>query len=222
MLDLRPDARQDLLRFVDHRRQRAAQVQRLAPPRTHCNAPSHIRFGVWPLGLALVPGITEGVGVFSVQQAVDLDHVIDVTGSAAHRVHQSRLGVHADMGFHPDVPLAAFFALVHVRVALATGVFRRARCRNQRGVRRRSGLPQQPFVAHVVDRRQDLRRLTKSKSSSQVSAPIELSASLQHAGGDAEITGLYTQSSYARVALVNARDDLSYLPNRQNGTRTRR
>jgi hypothetical protein len=38
-------------------------------------------------------------------------------------VHQARLSVHADVRLHPEVPLLALLALVHLRVALAAGLF---------------------------------------------------------------------------------------------------
>ena len=159
MLDPGPDARQDLLRFVDQCRQRAAQVQRLASARANGNVPGHIQFGVRPLVNALVTGTTEGTGLFAMQQAVALDQVIDVTSGAAHRVHQARFGIHADMGLHPEVPLVAFLALVHLRVTLAASVFGRTGYCDQRGGHHRTSLQQQPFAAqHGVDRRQDLQR----------------------------------------------------------------
>jgi hypothetical protein len=103
VLHLRPNARQDLLRLVDHRGQRAAQVQRLAPARTHGNMPSHLGFGVGSLAGTLVTGIAKGIGFLPVQQAVGLDHVVDVARRAAHRMHQARFGVHADVGLHAEV-----------------------------------------------------------------------------------------------------------------------
>jgi len=43
------------------------------------------------------------------QQGVRLRHVAGVGGRADHAVHQPAVGIRADIGFHAEVPLIAFF-----------------------------------------------------------------------------------------------------------------
>lgn len=65
------------------------------------------------------------------QQRVPLGHVVNVGSRADDGVNQTRFSVHADMGLHSEVPLVAFFGLVHLGVTLTTAVLGGARCSNQ-------------------------------------------------------------------------------------------
>ena len=103
-------------------------------------------------------GVAKRVGLLTMQQGVGLDQVVDVARGTPHRVHQARLGVHADMGLHAEVPLIALLALVHLGVTFPAGALGRARRGDQRGVHHRAGLEQQTLGAQqIVDDHQDLR-----------------------------------------------------------------
>ena len=92
------------------------------------------------------------------QQCVGLDHIVDAAGRAAHRVHQARLRIHADVGLHAEIPLAALLALLHLRVAFTCGVLGRTRRSDQGGIHHRAVAQQQALgTQQLVDRRQDLR-----------------------------------------------------------------
>ena len=157
MLDLGPHARLELLDLVDQGVDLVVLVQRPALARAHGDAPAHARSGVRPFCCALVARVGEHDALACVQQAVGLDHVVDVARGAAHRMHQARVGVHADVGLHSKEPLVALLALVHLRIALTVLVLGRAGRCDQRGIDHRAGLEQQALAAQqIVDQRQDL------------------------------------------------------------------
>lgn len=72
-----------------------------------------------------------------------LCHVVDVGRRAHHRVHQDRVRIHTDVGFHSKVPLIAFLGLVHLGVAFAEAVLGRTRRGNERGIDHGPALEQQ-------------------------------------------------------------------------------
>ena len=55
-----------------------------------------------------------------------LGDVLHMGGRGNHRVGQSELGIDPDVRLHAKVPLVAFLRLVHLGVALAVPVLRRA------------------------------------------------------------------------------------------------
>ena len=60
-------------------------------------------------------------------------------------MHDSRVRIHANVGFHPKIPLVAFPGLVHLRVALLARVLGGAGRSNDRGIDNRverDSLPQ--------------------------------------------------------------------------------
>ncbi|MCY1375362.1 hypothetical protein D9M69_627720 [compost metagenome] len=71
---------------------------------------------------ALVARVGKHIGFLAVHQRVRLCHIVDVGRRAHHGMHQSRFGVHADVRFHPEVPLVALLGQVHLGVALARAV----------------------------------------------------------------------------------------------------
>lgn len=87
----------------------------------------------------------------SMQEAVGPDHIVDVARRASHGVHKTRVGIHTDVGIHPEEPLVALLALVHLRGALPVLVLGRTQCSDQRGIDHRAGVEQQ-----AVDQREDL------------------------------------------------------------------
>ena len=118
--------------------------------------PLHILFGVGPLVRTLVARVCENIRLLPMQQAVGLDHVVDVPSGASHGVNQAGIGVHANVRLHPEEPLLALLALVHLRVALATGVLGRARRRDQRGIDHRAAAQHQALgTQQQVDGGQD-------------------------------------------------------------------
>lgn len=144
-----------LLYLLDETVYEVGLVQRTALSRALRNMPVHAVLGIGPLGGDLVAGFTERVTLQSVQQAVGLDHIVDVGSRASNNVHQPRLD--ADVRHHAEAPLVALLGLVHFKVELAPLIPGRTGCCDQRGIEYRSGLEHQRFVAQlVVDHGQDL------------------------------------------------------------------
>ena len=80
-----------------------------------------------------------------------------MSGRAFDRMHQTRLGIHADVRFHPEVPPVAFFARVHFRVARFVLVLRSAGRRDQGRIHCSPHLEQQALAnEQIVDGCQDL------------------------------------------------------------------
>ena len=94
-----------------------AFVQGLVVARVHCNMPCHFRLGIGAFGDASVSGIAMRVHFLPLQPAVAFEHIVNMAGCAPHGVHQARLSVRANVGTHAKVPLFAFLAGVHLKVA---------------------------------------------------------------------------------------------------------
>ncbi|SPC23932.1 conserved hypothetical protein [Cupriavidus taiwanensis] len=157
MLDLGPDARLDSLDLIDERAKWFALVQDATFAWLHRYVPVHARPRVRTLLHALIARIAERVGFLSMQQAVALNHVVDLARRAPHRVHQPAFGVHANVRFHAEIPLVSFLALVHLWVAFARPILGRTRCADQCRVHHRARAQHQSLVAKdVVDQREDL------------------------------------------------------------------
>ena len=58
--------------------------------------------------------IAKGDALLPVQQGVGLSGVTDIPGDAAHGIQQAGFGIHFNMGFHAEIPLASFMAGVHL------------------------------------------------------------------------------------------------------------
>lgn len=126
--------------------------------RTHGNVPVHIGPGFSSLLSTLVTSVSKDDLLLAVQQSMALSDVVDVGRRADDAVHQTRLGVHADVAFHSKVPLISLLGLMHLRVALAALVLGRTRCRDQGGVHHSAGLEHQAMCAQFgVDDVQNLR-----------------------------------------------------------------
>lgn len=102
VLYLGADAGFDALDLIGLRIHGGGLVQKLAQARAHGQIPLHIDYGVWPLVRTLVPCVGQDICRLPVQQAVGLDHVVDVALCAAHGVHQTGIGVHADVSLHAE------------------------------------------------------------------------------------------------------------------------
>ena len=85
-----------------------------------------------------------------------LGDVLHMGGRGNHRVGQSELGIDPDVRLHAKVPLVAFLRLVHLGVALAVPVLRRAWRGDDRRINYRAFPEQQALLCQVgVDRRKD-------------------------------------------------------------------
>ena len=159
VLHLRPDAGLDLLDPLDGLGQRSAPVQRGSFARAHGNVPYHLQApGFGPPVHSLVASVSKGILLLPVQQSCSLSDVVDVGRRADDRMHQARLGIHADVCLHPEVPLVALLRLAHLRVALALGVLGRTGRGNQCGIHQRAGLEHEPLRGQMgVDRGENLR-----------------------------------------------------------------
>ena len=90
------------------------------------------------------------------QQRVAFGDIGHMARRAAHGVHQSRVSIHANVRLHPEVPLVALLARMHLRVALAVLVLRRTWRGNERRVHCAALLEQQALPAQqIIDSRQD-------------------------------------------------------------------
>ena len=97
-----------------------------------------------PFGSTLIAGIGKHHRLLSVQQTMPLGHVVDVGRCADDGMHQTRIDIHPNVGFHAEVPLLALLGLVHLGVTFAAAVFGRTGRSNQGGIDHRSGLEHQP------------------------------------------------------------------------------
>ena len=164
MLDLGADARLQLLDRVEQGAL-GSVGQLLAPARTHRPMPGHVAVRVLrTLFHADVTGVTMHRLLLAVQQRMGLGHVIDVGCRTHHGVHQSRVGVHANVRLHAEVPLVTFLgrsrlrliAAHHRRIALLLTALDRGRRRNQGSIDDGAFTQEQAFLGQVgVDRIED-------------------------------------------------------------------
>jgi len=92
---------------------------------------------------ANVARVGEHLLFMPVQQGMRLRHIRHVGRRANHTVDQARIGVHANVGFHPKVPFVALLRLMHLRVTALLGIFGRRRRFDDRRVNQRAFLHQQ-------------------------------------------------------------------------------
>ena len=74
-----------------------------------------------------VASVEMDVFFFSVEHLRSAVDVRFVRGGGRKAVHGARFGVAADVRFHPEIPLVAFFGLVHLGAPLAALVLGRGR-----------------------------------------------------------------------------------------------
>jgi len=84
---------------------------------------------------------------FAVQQLIHDLVVRHFRRGEDQAVHHAAVGVRANMGFHAEVPLVAFFGGTHLRIALAFFVLGGGRRRDQGGIHHGALLEQQTPVA---------------------------------------------------------------------------
>jgi len=65
-----------------------------------------------------VSRITKDQLFLAMQQVANDDRVVNIGARGHHRVNQLGFRIHANMGFHSEVPLVAFLGLTHIRIAL--------------------------------------------------------------------------------------------------------
>ena len=80
-------------------------MQRFALAGAYSDVPGNVCVGIRSFFNALVIRIAKGDAILSVQLTVGFSDVTDITGGAAHDVYQARLGIHANVSFHAEVPL---------------------------------------------------------------------------------------------------------------------
>lgn len=108
------------------------------------------------LGHTLVTSIAKHIGFLTMDQIAGLRHIVDVGGRAYHGINQTRVGVHANVRVHAEMPLVSLLGLVHLGVALPVLVLGRAGRRNQVAVHHRAFAQHQAFVGELgVGGRQD-------------------------------------------------------------------
>ena len=134
MLHLGANARLELFGLVQQFSHLTCVLEHFALTRAHGDMPGDVGVSALALFNTLVPGISPDSFLLSVQQPMCLSDITDVATGATHRVHQSGICIHANMGFHPKVPLVALLAGVHLGVASLVSVFDGTRCGNQGGV----------------------------------------------------------------------------------------
>lgn len=155
-LDLRTNAGLQLLELFGDAALSVVR-QRAALARAQCHVPPSGDV-LLPVALlhASIACVTEGDLLLAVQQFVRLGHIGRIRRRRHQRMRQPRVGVHADVRLHPEVPLVALLRLMHLRIALAVSVLRRRRCGDDAGVDHGSFAQQQALGGQVlVDRLED-------------------------------------------------------------------
>lgn len=111
-------------------------------------------------------------------------------------MHLTRVGVHACVRFHAEVPLVALLHVVHFQLTLAAAVLNRTGRSNQRGVDGRAVFEQQPFGGQCA--------LTGPESAGRVGTP----------SADGESAGRSRDPEYARGPRRPARSRYTGRSNR--------
>nr|AAT90791.1 putative transposase subunit [uncultured proteobacterium QS1] len=83
------------------------------------------------------------------QQLIDLRHVRHIGRSAHQAMHQTRLGIDADMRFHPEEIHAPLLRLMHFGIAFAVFILGRTRRMNDRRIDHRTIAQHQATVAQI-------------------------------------------------------------------------
>lgn len=165
MFDVSTNARLEARGLLDRRIDTLAIFQRAALIGAHGNVLRRVTAGVGVLGRALLAGIAERVGLRAVEQALGLDDVVNIGSCSPDGMHQPGVGVHADVGLHPEMPLVGLLgrsrlnalATHHLGVERTLGLLGRGGRSDQRGIYHRADLQQPPLALHhLVDRLKDL------------------------------------------------------------------
>ena len=126
----------------------------LAFARSHRKVPIHACHSR-PVDGTLITGIGKHDRFFAMQLAVSLSHFLDIGSRADDGVHQTAVSIHAHVRLHPETPLIALLARMHLWVALAIPGLRRTRRGNKRCVHGAALPEQQALTAQqLIDSRQ--------------------------------------------------------------------
>ena len=99
-----------------------------------------------------ITGIAMQAVFLAVEQFRHLQHVGDVRRRSLHRMKQAGDHVRTNMRLHPEVPLAAFLGLVHLRIARLLPLLGQRRGRDQGGLHDRAlAQHQTPLLQMGVD-----------------------------------------------------------------------
>ncbi|CQR41666.1 conserved hypothetical protein [Thiomonas sp. CB3] len=161
VLHLGTNAGLGFLQSVHDRPHGRVLLQRFAVAGHHGHMPTDLRVilnHLFAFVHATVTGVGKDIAFFAMEQGAGLRDIVRVGAGAHHRVHQARVGIHANVRFHPKMPLISLLGLVHLGVAFSLGVLGRTGGRNQGGIDDGAGLEQQSLPLELgVDRLQDLR-----------------------------------------------------------------
>ncbi len=161
VLHLGTNAGLGFLQSVHDRPHGRVLVQRLAVAGHHGHMPTDLPVTLNHLFAfvhATVAGVGKDIAFFAMEQGAGLRHIVGIGSRPHHRVHQATVSIHANVRFHPKMPLISLLGLVHLGVAFSLGVLGRTGGRNQGGIDDGAGLEQQSLPLELgVDRLQNLR-----------------------------------------------------------------
>ena len=80
------------------------------------------------LTLALIGAIAPYAGLIAMQNVWDRSAIMHIGRRRRHRVDSCYFAIDTDVRLHSEIPLIAFFGLMHLRVALAIRVLGRGWC----------------------------------------------------------------------------------------------
>lgn len=129
------DAGLNVFKLVDYGTLRAVLDQRTAFVRAHGHTLVCLdALGAISLGHILIDRVNEHGCFIIVVERTGLRDVINHGRRCDDSVHKASFGIHVNMGFHSEVPLAPVLGLVHLQVTLAVLVLGRTVRGNQGGV----------------------------------------------------------------------------------------
>ena len=129
MLDIRPNARLSPVRLPIGFTQRGIAVGTLVR-----KVPGMLGAGPNDVALPPVRRIAVQPAFFAMHELSQHLAVVDIGRRRRDRVNRARPRINANVRLHAEIPLVAFFRLMHLGVAFVLGVFRRTRRRDNRGV----------------------------------------------------------------------------------------
>ncbi len=91
------------------------------------------------VSLPSIRRVTVHTSLLAVKQSAQHRAVVHVCSGRYYAVNRSRPAIQADVRFHPEVPLIALLGLMHLGIAFAFRVLRRARSADDRRIDDRSG-----------------------------------------------------------------------------------
>lgn len=150
VLDPGADARLERFDLVEDRVQGLAFIQFFPLAWAHGHMPAHVRLSIGALFDALVARIGKDDALAPVQQRVAFADIGHIARSAAHTMHQPKACIYTDMRFHPEIPLVALLARMHLGIALPSLVLGRAGRGDERGINQRARAQHQAALAQQI------------------------------------------------------------------------